>query len=724
MSEPAAALRQAVGLHQQGQLGQAEGLYRQVLSAEPENLDALNLLGILCQQTGRASEARDRLTAAIRIAPDVPELHNTLGLALGALGDRSGAIAAFQRALELNPDLADALQNLAAALGETGVHDQSITHLAHLTRVAPQRAGAHFLLGRSLHLAGRVGDAVDSYRRAVELEPGMDEAWKNLGVALLELGSYPEAAESFDRLARLWPKDATAEYHVGLALDRDGRAEEASKHYERAIALDPNYVQAHNNLGVIRHFQKRIGEAIEHHRTAMQIRPEHASAHANLGFDYWAIGRVDEAMAEYRRALELDRSDYQTHSNLLMALHYGEEHEPPRIFKEHLKWARQHAMRFEEQAKVSNRSAEADPTKTGRKIHVGYVSSNFREHAVAIFFEPIIANHDHTQFEIFCYSDVQHGDEVTARIARHADQWRQTRSLSDEQLAQLVREDRIDILVDLNGHIAEHRLLAFARKPAPIQVTYLGYPDTTGLGTMDYRLTDAWHDRPGMTDRFHTEELVRLPRSAWCYLPWTDAAVSDPPSLKAGHIMFGSLNNLAKITPRAIEIWARILHDTPGAKMAMLVQNDRYAEAYLTESFAKFGIGRERLIFHTQRPHKDYVELFSQLDIALDTFPYNGHTTTLNATWMGVPVVTVAGQTHVSRAGVSVLSTVGQLDLIAPDLEGYVKLAVELARDSERLRNLRWTLRAKMAGSPLLDAAGFTANLEREYRNMIASASR
>jgi len=330
----------------------------------------------------------------------------------------------------------------------------------------------------------------------------------------------------------------------------------------------------------------------------------------------------------------------------------------------------------------------------------------------------MIAQHNHQAFEIICYSDLQFDDAVTERIRSHADVWRQTRTLSDHELDELIRDDQIDILVDLNGHIAEHRLLVFARKPAPVQVTYLGYPDTTGMSVMDYRLTDAWHDRPGLTDRFHTEQLVRLPRSAWCYLPWTDVAVSEPPVLRSGLVTFGSLNNLAKVTPRAIDAWARILKQVPGSRMAMLVQNDRFAEGRLTALFAQSGIGKDRLVFHTQRPHKEYVELFSELDIALDTFPYNGHTTTLNATWMGAAVVTVAGETHVSRAGVSVLSTVGQFDLIAPDLDGYVRLAVELANDRSRLAELRRTLRPRMAACPLLDAAGFTANLEAEYRRM------
>jgi predicted O-linked N-acetylglucosamine transferase (SPINDLY family) len=347
------------------------------------------------------------------------------------------------------------------------------------------------------------------------------------------------------------------------------------------------------------------------------------------------------------------------------------------------------------------------------------VSSHFCEHAVNFFVEPILASHDHDAFEVYCYSGRQRQDETTRRLQGYADQWREIAAMSDEQAAALVRRDRIDILVDLAGHIAGHRLLVFARKPAPIQVTYIGYQNTTGMAGMDYRLTDEWADPPGTTDGFYTEELVRLPRSFFCYRPSDDAPPVGPlPAAVNGFVTFGSFNNFGKVTADVLAAWAKLLLSVDRSRLVILAAAVPSLGEYLTRTFQSHGVGAERFTLADRRPRDEYLKLVSQVDIALDPFPMNGHTTTCDALWQGVPVVTLAGRTYAQRFGSSAHVNLSVQELIAQSPQQYVEVAARLAGDVERLTELRGTLRQRMAASPLLDFAGFTRNLEAAYRRM------
>ncbi len=351
---------------------------------------------------------------------------------------------------------------------------------------------------------------------------------------------------------------------------------------------------------------------------------------------------------------------------------------------------------------------------------MGYVSPNFYSHAVNFFVEPILASHDHARCEIFCYSDVKHPDHATGRLREYADHWRETTPLSDAELYDLVRADAVDVLVDLTGHInGGQRLLTFARRAAPVQVTYLGYQNTTGMQAMDYRLTDAYSDPPGLTDACYTERLVRLPTTFFVYLPSADAPEVGPlPAAASGHVTFGSVNNFTKITPEVLAAWAEIVRRTAGSRLMIRADMTASLQARLVEFFAGEGIEPERLEFAHRLPRRQYLELISRLDIALDPFPFNGHTTTCDCLWQGVPVVTLSGETYVSRFGGSGLATLGLEELIARTREQYVQMAVALAQDQSRLEAYRGTLRQRMAVSPLLDFETFTRNLEDAYRRM------
>jgi protein O-GlcNAc transferase len=353
-----------------------------------------------------------------------------------------------------------------------------------------------------------------------------------------------------------------------------------------------------------------------------------------------------------------------------------------------------------------------------RRLRIGYVGPTLRMNVIGLYLEPVLECHDRSAFEIVCYSDADRPDEVTARLRQHADLWHETAKLSDAELAAQVRRDRIDILVDLNLHMAASRLLMFARRPAPVQIAYLGYPTTTGLAAMDYAVSDVHLDPPGAGEQFYTEKLLRLPETLWCYKPPQGCPqVNELPALSNGFVTFGSLNNFAKTNDGVMEIWGRILNAVPGSKLAVMLEGGAVGNPSVMARFAHFGITADRLLIFSSRPRLKYLELYHQIDIALDPFPCPGHTTNFDAVWMGVPIVTLPGQTTISRGGVTVLSNLGLTNLIASSREQYIQIAVGLSRDLQSLAKLRASLRERMRGSPLVDAVRYAKNLELLLRD-------
>jgi predicted O-linked N-acetylglucosamine transferase (SPINDLY family) len=398
------------------------------------------------------------------------------------------------------------------------------------------------------------------------------------------------------------------------------------------------------------------------------------------------------------------------YANLLTALHFPDGVGPDEIYAEHLRWAERHARSHYPRGTPSF----ANDWRSARPLRVGYISPDFREYPASRFFEPLLAHHDRAIVR------PQHHDAVMRRCQAYGHAWRDIAGMSDERVERIVRDDQIDVLVDLAGHMANPRLTLFGRRPAPVQVTYLGYPSTTGLGTMDYRFTDSLHDPPGQTERWHTERLVRLDPCCWCYRPDDDAPdVSTLPALsRGGRVTFAAFNRPAKASPRILALWARVLATVPGSRLMALVAPGAETDAGLLRSFDHYGIGSDRLTLVERRPRADYVRLWGEVDLALDTFPYHGMTTTCDGLWMGVPTVTLAGNTHVSRVGVSLLGAVDLGDFIAQDDAGYVAAAVNAVGDLTRLTELRAGLRARMQRSPLRDEVGLTRRVEAVYRTM------
>jgi protein O-GlcNAc transferase len=578
-------------------------------------------------------------------------------------------------------------------------------------------ATQHNQFGKRLCDHGRVREGAARFEQAIALDGEYADAYNNLGNALSVLGRMPEAIACYRRALALQPDNATVHNNLGNTLARIGQAEEAVAHYRRALAARPDNAQMHNNLGNTLATLGRVREAIGHYEQAIALKPDDAEVHGNLANALSAFGRADEAFERFERALALTPDNNATYSNLLLVMNASARFDAENVFAAH----RRYAERFETPL-VASWPQHANERSPDRPLRIGYVSSDLRTHSIAWFIEPVLANHDRERFQVYAYHGHEVEDEVSRRLRAYVTEWRTLVGLSDEEVARGIREDGIDILVDLNGHTAMNRLLVFARKPAPVQVTWLGYPNTSGLAAMDYRLTDRFADPEGMTERYHTETLWRLPESFSCYRP-PDAApeVGALPCVESGAVTFGSFNNRAKIGPEVVALWASVLHGVPGSRLMLKGKgyDDESVQAALREAFRDHGIGSERLQLHGGHDtHAEHLRRYHEIDIALDPFPYNGTTTTCDALWMGVPVVTLEGHAHVSRVGVSLLNHLGLSEWIANSAQGYVEIAARWAADAPRLAALRRQLRARMTGSPLTDARTFTRHLESSYRSM------
>jgi len=580
----------------------------------------------------------------------------------------------------------------------------------------PEVADPYINLGNLLAQRGKFEQAVAEYRRALAINPGSPEAHNNLGNALRGAGKYEESLACFDKAIALQPDYAGARSNRGNTLRMLGKLEEAVEEYRAALKIEPNNAETISNLGCAFLDQRKFLEAMEELRKAIGLRPNFVKAHASLGITLTDLGRVDEAIAEYRKAVSFGPTNAEAHSNLLMTMHYSTKVEGRELFEEHRRWDQRHARPLAKFIVPHGNVRDA-----GRRLRVGYISPDFRGHPVSFFFEPILESHDREQVEVFCYSDAMMVDETTDRLRSRADRWREIVRRPHDEVAGIIREDRIDILVELSGHTDSNRLQTMARRPAPVQVTYLGYPDTTGLDAIDYRLTDACAD-PAGAEELHSEQLVRLSGCAWCYRPAGDGPeVGALPSRKRGHVTFGSFNVLPKINEELMEAWGRILKAMPGSKLVVKTRNMDYepVRERVWGVFEAFGVARERVELRgSDLSIREHLQRYNEVDVALDPFPYNGTTTTCEALWMGVPVVTLAGERHAGRVGVSLLTNVGLGELVAPTKDRYVEIALALASDVERLANLRAGMRDRVRGSALMDAAGFTRGLEEEYRRM------
>jgi predicted O-linked N-acetylglucosamine transferase (SPINDLY family) len=751
VSYPQNLLRQALAFQQAGRLQQAEVLFRQILSAEPTHPDALFHLGMLAHRVGKNEIAVELLGKALDHRPDnaealynlgvvlltigrtevavtiylrlltlkpgYVEAHNNLGNAYLALGKLDEATASFRRALALQPNFVEAHNNLGLTLKNQGKLNEATASFRRALALNPDFAEAHTNLGNIYLGQEQLEEAETSFRQALALKPNLGEAYSFLGVTLQKQGKLDEAVASFRQMLALVPEHFETLNHLGIILQEQGKLSEALAIFRQALVLNPNSPEAHYNLGLTLHEQVKFDEAIASYRRALTLKPDYAKAYNNLGVTLCRQVKLNEAIACYHRALTLQPDFVRAHQNLLFYLNYLPHVSQQEIYQQSLQWEAQVAKKQSSQA-----FPHANSKNLQRKLRIGYVSSDFKNHSVAYFIEPVLKAHDRKNVEVHCYANVRKPDDRTKRLQAESDHWSSIAGIPDFEVAERIRKDRIDILVDLGGHTRDNRLLVFAYKPSPIQVTWLGYPNTTGMRAIDYRFTDAIADPPGEADNYHSEKLIRLEHGFLCYQPEDSAPeVGPPPCLDRDYVTFGSFNNLPKVTPEVVKVWAEILRQQPRSRLLLKskILADLGVKGKYLRLFADQGIPADRLELLGWVPDKtNHLELYHRIDIGLDPFPYNGTTTTCEALWMGVPVVTLCGDRHAARVGASLMHHAGLEELVARSEDEYIALAVTLAQDRQRLITCRSNQRRKMQESQLMDKKLFTATLEKAYRRM------
>lgn len=572
--------------------------------------------------------------------------------------------------------------------------------------------------------AGNVQEAELIFNDILKIQPDNVTALHFMGIIHYQQKDYEIAMEYIKKALRVGPDYVDALNNLGIVLQASGKLDEAITFYKKALKIDPRFIMANYNLGSAYKEKWQLQKAIQYYQKAIQLNHAFPEAYNNLGNIFQDQGKMDEAEVSYRHAIRLKPECTTYYDNLLLMMNYCQKFDANDIFREHLEFAKQVARPFNSSVLEYKNDLSPD-----RKLRIGYISPDFRIHSVAYFIEPVIASHNREHCEIFCYSDVDSNkeDEVSIRIKQSADKWKDITGMPDDKVAALVRADRIDILVDLAGHTAHNRLLVFARKPAPVQASWIGYPATTGLSAMNYKIVDSFTDPPGLTDQYYSEQLIRVPGCFLCYRPYMESPeIGTSPFLSNGYISFGSFNYYPKISSETFTVWSTILKRIPNSRLILKSRNfaDVTTCQYALGIFAKNGINAERIELKPLTPSlKEHFGMYHQIDIALDTFPYNGTTTTFEALWMGVPVITLEGNYHASRVGMSILTNVGLQKYVANNTNEYVNLAITLSQDYHEITFLRKTLRERMLQSILLDSKRFVAHLEYSYRVMWRNCS-
>ncbi|WP_445682610.1 tetratricopeptide repeat protein [Radicibacter daui] len=652
---------------QQGRRDDEERLLRRGLELDPLNPGFLNNLGALLNQTRRAAEAVPLLRKAAELAPSSAVILDNLGSALIASGDAPAARDAFGQALTIDPAYASAHYNLANLLASTE----------------------------------EIEAALAGYDRAIELAPGHLEALNNKGNLLKRLGRLPEASSCFRQLLALAPDHVAAQVNAATLLLQQGDLPAAQQLLEKAIARDGANAVALNNLGRVLQLRGQTSAAVEKLEAALAITPAYAEALANLANCLTESARAEEALCLLEKAERLDPQNAAIASNRLFTGNYVDGPPPEESRRQHEDWGRRFTLPLAAPASLSRR---------GDRLRLGFVSPDLRWHSVSFFLEPLLEGK--TGFDAILYAELARPDDKSARLRKLADGWRDTVGRPAEVIARTVRDDGIDILIDLAGHSADNRLDIFALKPAPAQITWLGYPNTTGLGTIGWRITDAIADPPGY-EAHATESLIRLPDGFLCYRPPEEAPVPKAAASPDAPLTFGSFNNIAKLSDRTIRLWSAVLRAVPGSRLVLksrALADPRTGSALLAR-FASEGIDAGRLHFLGSRSSvAEHLASYAGIDIALDTVPYNGTTTTFEALWMGVPVVCLAGDRHAARVGASILSHLDLGQLIAQDAASFVNICNRLSENRAQLSGWRQGLRQKLEQSAFLNSEKFRSN--------------
>ncbi|KAL4312679.1 hypothetical protein GQ457_01G015210 [Hibiscus cannabinus] len=741
--------------------------FAEAIKLDPQNACALTHCGILYKDEGRLADAAESYQKALRADPSYKPaaeclaiVLTDLGTSLKLAGNTQEGIQKYYEALKIDPHYAPAYYNLGVVYSEMMQYDTALGCYEKAALERPMYAEAYCNMGVIYKNRGDLESAIACYERCLAVSPNFEIAKNNMAIALTDLGTKVKLEGDINQGVAYYKKAlyynwhyADAMYNLGVAYgemlkfdmavvfyelafhfnphcaeacnnlgviykDRDN-LDKAVECYQLALSIKPNFSQSLNNLGVVYTVQGKMDAAASMIEKAIIANPTYAEAYNNLGVLYRDAGNISMAVTAYEQCLKIDPDSRNAGQNRLLAMNYTNEGDDDKLFVAHRDWGRRFMRLYPQYDSWDN------PKDPDRPLVIGYVSPDYFTHSVSYFIEAPLIYHDYGKYQVVVYSAVVKADAKTSRfrekVIKKGGMWRDIYGIDEKKVASMVRDDKIDILVELTGHTANNKLGTMACQPAPVQVTWIGYPNTTGLPTIDYRITDSLADPPG-TEQKHVEELVRLPECFLCYTPSPEAGpVLPTPALSNGFITFGSFNNLAKITPKVLQVWAKILCAVPNSRLVVKCKPfccDSVRQKFLT-TLEQLGLESLRVdLLPLILLNHDHMQAYSLMDISLDTFPYAGTTTTCESLYMGVPCVTMAGSVHAHNVGVSLLSKVGLGHLIAKNEDEYVQLALQLASDVTALQNLRASLRDLMSKSPVCDGQNFISGLEAAYRSM------
>ncbi|XP_007027838.2 PREDICTED: probable UDP-N-acetylglucosamine--peptide N-acetylglucosaminyltransferase SPINDLY [Theobroma cacao] len=741
--------------------------FAEAIRLDPQNACALTHCGILYKDEGRLVDAAESYQKALRADPSYKPaaeclaiVLTDLGTSLKLAGNTQEGIQKYYEALKIDPHYAPAYYNLGVVYSEMMQYETALGCYEKAALERPMYAEAYCNMGVIYKNRGDLESAIACYERCLAVSPNFEIAKNNMAIALTDLGTKVKLEGDINQGVAYYKKAlyynwhyADAMYNLGVAYgemlkfdmaivfyelafhfnphcaeacnnlgviykDRDN-LDKAVECYQLALSIKPNFSQSLNNLGVVYTVQGKMDAAASMIEKAIIANPTYAEAYNNLGVLYRDAGNISMAITAYEQCLKIDPDSRNAGQNRLLAMNYINEGDDDKLFEAHRDWGRRFMRLYSQYNSWDN------PKDPERPLVIGYISPDYFTHSVSYFIEAPLVYHDYGNYQVVVYSAVVKADAKTNRfrekVMKKGGVWRDIYGIDEKKVASMVRDDKIDILVELTGHTANNKLGTMACRPAPVQVTWIGYPNTTGLPSIDYRITDPLADPPD-TKQKHVEELVRLRECFLCYTPSPEAGpVSPTPALSNGFITFGSFNNLAKITPKVLQVWARILCAVPNSRLVVKCKPfccDSVRQKFLT-TLEQLGLESLRVdLLPLILLNHDHMQAYSLMDISLDTFPYAGTTTTCESLYMGVPCVTMAGSVHAHNVGVSLLSKVGLRHLIAKNEDEYVQLALQLASDVTALQNLRMSLRDLMSKSSVCDGKNFISGLEATYRNM------
>ncbi|MBF0193438.1 MAG: tetratricopeptide repeat protein [Magnetococcales bacterium] len=726
---------------------QADQLCTAIINAFPAHSYAINLLGLIAQKLNRHDLAIEQFEKAIVVDSNVALFYYNLGISFNSLGLLEDAVEAQKKALLIDPNYTEALNSLGSLFVEVGSFTKAVESLKKAITINPNYAYAHYNIANALVKQGKVDDAVSSYQKAISLNPNFAEAYNNFGIVLQEQKKHKEAAISYQKAVSINPNFADALSNLGNALLEIGELDaavlnckkaiaikanyadaycnlgnaqlklenldEAANSFKKAISINPNFAAAYYNLGVVFHKQIKFAEAISCNQKAIAIQPKFANAYCNIGFIYTDQSRYDDAIFNYQKAMEIEPENASIHSNYILCIDLFSGVETDLFQIERKNWVKQHAEPLGAFDTNFNNIPEIS-----KKLKIGYVGADFLDHSAAHIFGDMLLNYDENKFDIFCYVGNIVEDKITEQFKKKVTSWQLTTALDDATLANKIKTDGIDILVDLAGHSKGNRLLTFARKPAPIQISAWGYPHGTAMAAMDYIFADPIFI-PYSERKKYSEDIIDLS----CVIHLTPHAnypeVTEPPVLKNGYITFGGFNRLEKNSYEVYLLWVKILQRLPQAKLLMktLKLESSEIKKEIENFFAANGIDKNRLILIGKTTHQEHLQIHKMVDIMLDPFPHNGGMTTLESVRMGVPVLTCEKETRCPTSA-SILHVMGLDEWRVKDKPGFLEKAVEFASDTDKLKTLRQQMRNRFDKSVLGNSKLYTSQVEAVYRKL------